>query len=643
MIEKMAKLWLVGSKSRLAPVTNLLHDLGVIHVESSPVFFPPPAEILQGLAPDPALQAQRAELERAVEQIHRLFLILPHPTSFFPVLPGALPTDVGEPLPAVAPPLERLIQELAETLRTLVPEVEALVQRKKDLEDRRALYQQYERTLEALAPFLEEIRESRELVYLGVTMERKAEGMLALLRELLGEVTRERYQLFYTVVDPETLALLIVLPKEYADRVRGLLWERGITELRLPLDLAELPLGEALRYLLRERDRLPDAIAAAQAALAAQARRWRGRLELLERWALDRLEQIRTSERFFQTDQTFIIYGWVPRRRYAEVAEAMRVAFAGEVLVEELPLGMEERFRVPVVLKNPAWIRPFERLTRVVALPRYGTLDPTPFLALFFPLFFGLIIADIAHGLILLAGSLFVRRRYGDRPLVRDLAVVFGYGAVAAILSGFLFGEFFGAEPGAWLGLRPILFDRLHAVLLFMGVALGVGVFHILLGLGLGLATAWLHGGRREMAAKGGGLLFLGGFLLFLGGLAGFLPEPLRLIGIVVSASSLPVLFLMGGPKAAMELHNIVNVLSYLRLMGFGLAAAALSYTANRLGGMMENVVLGLLVAGFFHLLNLVFGLVSPAIQALRLHYVEFFENFFQPGGREYKPFRKIS
>lgn len=91
-----------------------------------------------------------------------------------------------------------------------------------------------------------------------------------------------------------------------------------------------------------------------------------------------------------------------------------------------------------------------------------------------------------------------------------------------------------------------------------------------------------------------------------------------------------------------MELHNLVNVLSYLRLMGIGVASAALAFAANKLGGMAGNVFVGIVIAATLHGINIVFGVLSPTIQALRLHYVEFFENFFAPGGRPYKPFRHL-
>jgi len=102
---------------------------------------------------------------------------------------------------------------------------------------------------------------------------------------------------------------------------------------------------------------------------------------------------------------------------------------------------------------------------------------------------------------------------------------------------------------------------------------------------------------------------------------------------------ALPVILVFGGARGTLELHNLVNVLSYIRLMGIGVASAALAFAANKLGGMVGNVLLALVVGGTLHAINLVFGLLSPTIQSLRLHYVEFFENFFAPGGKPYKPF----
>jgi V/A-type H+-transporting ATPase subunit I len=105
---------------------------------------------------------------------------------------------------------------------------------------------------------------------------------------------------------------------------------------------------------------------------------------------------------------------------------------------------------------------------------------------------------------------------------------------------------------------------------------------------------------------------------------------------------SLVLILAVGKGRGVMELHNLINVLSYLRLMGIGVASALLAFAANKLGGMVGNVFLGILIGGTLHGINFMFSVLSPTIQSLRLHYVEFFGNFFAPGGRPYRPFRHL-
>jgi len=98
-----------------------------------------------------------------------------------------------------------------------------------------------------------------------------------------------------------------------------------------------------------------------------------------------------------------------------------------------------------------------------------------------------------------------------------------------------------------------------------------------------------------------------------------------------------------GGAGAAMEAHNLLNIFSYLRITGIGVASVSLAYTANRLVPLIGIPALGILAALTLHAINLAFCVLSPTIQSIRLHYVEFFENFFIGGGRAYQPFRTIA
>jgi V/A-type H+-transporting ATPase subunit I len=336
---------------------------------------------------------------------------------------------------------------------------------------------------------------------------------------------------------------------------------------------------------------------------------------------------------------TFLLYGWIPREKLARLEESLKAAYGEAVVMERFPIAKSEEEQVPIAISNTPLVRPFEIFTRILPLPRYGTIDPTPYVAIFFPLFYGIIIGDIGYGLLLLAIAWLVKRRYGTNPFLADAATVFSWAAFSATLWGIAYGELFG-DLGGRLGLRPLVLHRMGDFLETILFALAIGVVHVLLGIALGIRTAWKRGDRREAAARTAGLVLVIGFLMMLSGILGKAPRAFLHIGLAGVVASFPVMILAGGPAAAMKLHNLMNIFSYLRIMGIGVASVALAYTANRIVSLAPWPALGILAGVTLHAINLAFCILSPTIQALRLHYVEFFENFFDGGGRAYKPFK---
>jgi V/A-type H+-transporting ATPase subunit I len=281
----------------------------------------------------------------------------------------------------------------------------------------------------------------------------------------------------------------------------------------------------------------------------------------------------------------------------------------------------------------------------LLALPRYGHIDPTRLMALFMPAFFGMILGDVGYGLLLLALTLGLLRKF-KTGVVRDVLIVLAMGSAWSILFGFLYGEAFGTL-GEHLGMRALWFDRASpehvAGLLIMTIA--VGAVHITLGLLLGVWEAFRDRNRSHLLERGGMLLALVSLFLIVGVLAGYLPAELRtpawvglIIGIVLLGASLGWLGIIMGPIEFIGL--IGNVLSYLRIAAIGLASVYLAKVANDVAGLVGNILVGIIIALLIHSLNLVLGAFSPTIHSLRLHYVEFFRKFYEGGGRPYVPFR---
>ncbi len=648
MIVRMANVRIVGPKSLLEPAVERLQAAGVVHIESSP----PEAQTqrLDRFSLDPAHQQRKQELERLLKELNRQLLLLPPPAA------GGQSTEAMLPQAGAAPAMDDAVMaEIGRALDEVGSRLGALLDQIRAGEEEASLLAKYERVLLAMAPLLEQTREVKGLDFLGVLLEtppREPSGgdrgaLLEAIRQALAELTEGRYELFVSRIDPQTLAGLLVIPRELSTKIRAFLWEENISELRLPAALSDKPVGEALRLLLRRRAELPRQLDQWRGQLQELARQWRGRLQRDRRLVGNWLAQLESTLCFFQTRAAFLIYGWLPVDELVRLDQRVTESFAGRVVLEQVAISKAERPQIPVALRNPLLVKPFERFTRLVALPRYGSIDPTPYLALCLPIFYGIILGDVGYGLLLLGGAWYARTRWsrpaasGWQPLLSDLAAVFQLCAFWTIIFGVLYGEFFGGL-GASLGIHPLLLNRLEGTMLLLKMTLGVGLAHLLLGIALGLISAARSGARRELAAKGAGLLFLVAVLTTAASLAGLIDRRYAAAGGLLALLALVPLILAGGARAAMELHNVVNLFSYLRLMGIGVASAALAFAANTLAGLLDSVVLGAIVGLFFHLINLLFGIVSPMVQSLRLHVVEFFENFFQAGGRAYQPFKQV-
>ena len=357
------------------------------------------------------------------------------------------------------------------------------------------------------------------------------------------------------------------------------------------------------------------------------------------------IEQLEAVAQAGVTDRAFVISGWAPSERVPELRIELERAAGGQLVVDEVSTSLA--VDPPVLMRNRKLARPFEFLVRFLDLPRSGSLDPTVLMALFLPLMVGVMVGDLVYGMLLLVIALVVRRRFaGDSAAVRDLSRVFVAGAVWAMIFGALFGEALG-DVGHKLGLPALWFyrggaDAVTPLLLF---SLALGTAHVVLGQLLGVWQSATAGRRVELINRSGSLLALGSVLALAGVAADRIPGATAgallagggvAVGLVLLMVGRGALGFVMGPLEFVG--TLGNVLSYLRLAAVGLASTYLAMVANELS-VVGSIWLGVFVGMFFHALNLGLASFSPMIQALRLHYVEFFSKFYEGGGRPFRPF----
>jgi len=390
----------------------------------------------------------------------------------------------------------------------------------------------------------------------------------------------------------------------------------------------------------------------------------------------DHLENAQARElagdRLLRTEEVSIVEGWVRRRDVPALRQSLEPRFPELDMTAEEPRDQDN---VPVILENCSVVRPFEFITRIYGMPAYREVDPTPFLAPFFFLFFGFCITDAAYGLILAAFSLWVLARFRMGELGTRFFRLLLYGGISTVVLGALTGGWFGdlidvaaERSGGALAVAKefkdslVLLDPMKDPLKLLIVALSLGVIQIWFG-NIVAVYGNLKNGRYldALLDQGSTLLFLFGFsgliLLFLG----VVPSAHgRLFSHIALAGALAIVATQGrsnptwGSRIFFGIYALYStfsgylsdVLSYSRLWALGLVTGVMASTVNLIavimGGMIPfvggAVAAVILVGG--HAVTLVMNLLGAFVHPTRLQFVEFFSKFFKGGGREFSPLR---
>ncbi len=517
--------------------------------------------------------------------------------------------------------------------------VEALEERRQRLEEERALILKFR----PFFPVFDEIVSSGldlqgvRIFYL--LLRGDGEHEVPRVRKALRASLGEEFQLFMQPAASGPAAMILVVSASAGKRVEALLTEAGVDPLSLPEEFEGTGATGTIRQMQSRHREIPAEFDRIESERRRIARERGGALHGVEASLRDHLAVLSAMNKAAVTPRAFVLEGWTPRTARPDLENGLARTFGDVVQVEEIASEDWEGEPTPVVLRNPRLFRPFEAITTMMPLPHYGSIDPTPFVAVFFPMFFGVALGDIGYGIMLAVVSSVIRFRSKPDGKLRAVSEIGLACSLFTMIFGFLYGEFFG-DLGHRFGLHPIIFSREEAVIPFLGFALALGLVHIVVGLCLG-AVKMFQGDRK--AAVGRVMAAVMVILIALTLLAAFELLPSRFFTPLVIAVlvAFPILVIAEGILAPIEfISTLGNVLSYARIMAVGTASVMMAVVANRMAGAFGGVVVGVLFALLFHLINFVIGVFSPTIHMLRLHYVEFFGKFFSPGGIEYEPFR---
>lgn len=370
---------------------------------------------------------------------------------------------------------------------------------------------------------------------------------------------------------------------------------------------------------------------------------------------LDRMEQViaaeSAKERLLTGGSILYLEGW------ASVPEipALEKALAKFDCAWELTEPKEEEYPdVPVELRNGKLVRPMNMVTDMYSLPAYGSVDPNPLMAPFFILFYGMMMADMGYGLIMMILSAVVLiKAKPNGATMRYMIPLMGLCGISTFIWGFLTGGFFGdlipQMRGLLTGVDPesvplwSLFSPLDDALAVLVGSLVLGVIQIFTGMIVSMVKQIKRGEIMPALCSEGAwfaVFILAGVGFAIGKLSWGLIAGLVIL-VIANAYGKKGFGIITGVGGA--LYNGItgyfsDIMSYSRLMALMLAGAVVAQVFNKLGAITGNVVFFFIIAMVGNALNFALNILGCFVHDMRLQCLEFFGRFYEDGGKPFRP-----
>ena len=383
-----------------------------------------------------------------------------------------------------------------------------------------------------------------------------------------------------------------------------------------------------------------------------------------------RIAREETAEKLLQSDSTFYFEGWLTAPEEKKLAGTLEKYCCAWETEDPDPAHPEE---VPIQLRNNALTRPYNMVTEMYSLPAYNGLDPNPFIMPFFALFFGIMFADMAYGLILLIGGLLFLWKAKPRGSMRNAAGLLIECGISTFIIGFLTGGFFGdvvSVIGGWFGQEWSIVPHLGTIhigsiaidlplnllegnnpLYVLVFAICLGAIHLAIGVGIGMylkirdgewADALLNDLCWWVMMAGIGVMVAGGTKIVLYAGIGML-----VLGQLITGKGFGKITGIFGAVYNGATGYLGDLLSYSRLMALMLAGSVIASVFNQLGSLgnangmtVGGTILFILVFCIGHALNFALNLIGCFVHTLRLQFLEFFGKWYRDGGKAFRPLK---
>lgn len=359
------------------------------------------------------------------------------------------------------------------------------------------------------------------------------------------------------------------------------------------------------------------------------------------------------EDRMYGMDSTIVLQGWALAKKVPELEKCLEKYDCAWELSDPEP---EEYPDVPVKLTNNKITNGLNMVTNMYSLPAYDGVDPNPLMAPFFILFYGLMMADMGYGLLMIIAAVVAMKKIKPRAGTLSFCQLLLWGGISTFVMGFLTGGFFGdalaqigkilGKPDGW-GELWYLFNPMNDSMMVLIGAMVLGLIHLNTGMVISVVEKVKKGDAESAIWEEGslwviliGIIFM---VLDIGSIAG--------VPLVLVLGCLMLFY--GGSREAKGFGKVTSVfstlyntltgwfgdiLSYSRIMALMLAGSVIATVFNTIGGIANNLVLFIIVFIIGHALNFALNLLGCYVHDLRLQCLEYFGKFYKDGGKAFDP-----
>lgn len=460
----------------------------------------------------------------------------------------------------------------------------------------------------------------------------------------------------YTVPsdDKEYVNIVVVTLKEFSDDVYATLRK---------FDFEKIEIGNVEgtpQQIISNADARLKTIESERATVKSELRvvaeQWDDEILALKEQIENEKEKNEILSAFVQTKDAYMLEAWVPVKDTEKVEQLVETTSEGHCAFELIEIEGTDDEDVPVLQQNGWYAKPFEFLVDMYSPVRYNEIDPTIFVAIMFPIFFGFCLTDAAYGLIVsLIGVVLLRGLGKVKQSMHAFGWILIWSGLWAVILGLLTNGLLGDFYYRILHLGntlPTVYEPVNAFShpdTILIIAIAIGLIYTNIAFIIGAIDNFRYGNKKDAIGSQLCWFVLEAGVIFLA--LGYLNPAIAMIGYVIGGilviACIGMLIYANGAYGVMDIFGFMgDVLSYARLLALCLATGGIAMTVNILTNMVNDMIpfIGIILAIVIfiggHIANFAFQVLGAFINALRLNYVEFFSQFYMGGKGKFEAFK---